>query len=214
MAGLLALVHYYDEKHKSPFSCRQDVVEFYLGHLGHVDNWDLVDLSAPKLAGRWLNETLLLDKTSISNWEAAMNESNELWLPQWRIEEMNFPPWYVRLLTALEFWEIRVSLVLLLALKASHPLLVFLVCRWHLHRLSKDGDGEGGGYIIKGEPFDDPDLIHKAIGWVLREVGKGKEQNLVKFLSKFAHAMPRTTVSYSTERLSASERKEIKAKCK
>ena len=51
--------------------------------------------------------------------------------------------------------------------------------------------------------FGDPeDLIHKATGWMLREVGKRDERTLTRFLDRHAGRMPRTALRYSIERLS------------
>jgi 3-methyladenine DNA glycosylase AlkD len=54
---------------------------------------------------------------------------------------------------------------------------------------------------------DRHDLIHKAVGWMLREMGKRDEKELVAFLNKYYKRMPRTMLRYSIERLSESKKK-------
>lgn len=51
------------------------------------------------------------------------------------------------------------------------------------------------------------DLIHKAVGWMLREVGKKDLEVLRDYLSQYASTMPRTTLRYAIERMSPAERK-------
>lgn len=55
---------------------------------------------------------------------------------------------------------------------------------------------------------DAHDLIHKAVGWMLREAGKRNEEILIAFLEQYAHHMPRTMLRYSIEKLDK-ERKRI-----
>ncbi|MFZ2154296.1 MAG: DNA alkylation repair protein [Candidatus Moraniibacteriota bacterium] len=53
---------------------------------------------------------------------------------------------------------------------------------------------------------DREDLIHKATGWMLREMGKRDLSALIKFLDKYATVMPRTMLRYSIEKLTPAER--------
>ena len=74
-------------------------------------------------------------------------------------------------------------------------------------------------YFIKENSFDDTiaiaeillndkhDLIHKAVGWMLREVGKRDVKILENFLKKHSKNMPRTMLRYSIEKLTEPKRK-------
>lgn len=76
-------------------------------------------------------------------------------------------------------------------------------------------------YFIKKDDFDDAleliekslnhphDLIHKANGWMLREIGKRNEKVLRNFLNRHVKQMPRTTLRYAIERLDEKSRKEF-----
>ena len=56
---------------------------------------------------------------------------------------------------------------------------------------------------------DKHDLIHKAVGWALREAGKKDKTRLVKFLDKYGPKMPRTALRYAIEKFSPAERKQF-----
>lgn len=81
-------------------------------------------------------------------------------------------------------------------------------------------------YYIKNQKFDltlkfaelnlkeTEDLMHKATGWMLREMGKKNLKVLKLFIDKFGHKMPRTMLRYSIEKFSIRERKSILLKTK
>jgi 3-methyladenine DNA glycosylase AlkD len=56
---------------------------------------------------------------------------------------------------------------------------------------------------------DKHDLIHKAMGWMLREVGKRSESALVQFLEMHYEAMPRTALRYAIERFPEEQRRRM-----
>jgi 3-methyladenine DNA glycosylase AlkD len=124
---------------------------------GHVNNWDLVDVSAP-IIGDFL-----------------INQSDHIKLLE-------------KLARSKNLWQRRTAMVFTFAFLRK---------------------GITGPTVIIAEILleDDHDLIHKATGWMLREMGKVDPRLLRSFLSENAPEMPRTALRYSIERLPESERK-------
>lgn len=142
-------------------SGRRDIVQFYLQNLDRVNNWDLVDTSAPYILGAWL-----VDK----------NTTHRKIL--------------YKLAHSKNIWERRVA----------------IVSTWMLIR---NGQYEDTLAIAKILLRDSHDLIHKATGWMLREVGKRDEATLIKFLDKHASEMPRTALRYAIEKFPTSVRRKF-----
>ena len=72
----------------------------------------------------------------------------------------------------------------------------------------RSGDIEPTFLIAEKLLGDKHDLIHKAVGWALREAGKLNGKELRSFLSKHSHEMPRTMLRYSIEKFPERERKQ------
>ncbi len=84
---------------------------------------------------------------------------------------------------------------------------IAIVSTWYFIRKS---DLEWTFKIAKLLLNDSHDLIHKAVGWMLREAGKKDEVRLISFLYEYAHQMPKTMVRYAMERLSKEQKIVIK----
>jgi len=134
---------------------KQKIFNFYIKNSKKINNWDLIDVSAPKIVGEYL---LNRDKKILYKFAKSKN----LW--QKRISILS------------TFWFIREN-------KFEDSL-----------KISK--------ILLK----DKHDLIHKAVGWMLREIGKRNKQAEIKFLEKHAHKMPRVMLRYAIEKFSKKER--------
>jgi len=95
-----------------------------------------------------------------------------------------------RLAASENLWEQRMSMVCTLGpLKHGDPLLTLRYAERHLHH-----------------PHD---LMHKAVGWMLREMGKRVSVDVLRdFLSIHVHEMPRTALRYAIELMDAEEKKQ------
>lgn len=146
LCALLILV----ERFKRTSSSKAHIVDFYLKHTSGINNWDLVDLSAPYILGSYLvtepDRSVLYDLSRSSN-----------------------------------MWEQRIAVVSTLML-IRH--------------------GQFDDIMKLAESFlgTKHDLMQKATGWMLREVGKRDEARLVTFLETYKSLMPRTMLRYSIEK--------------
>lgn len=153
---LLALILLVNQYQKSDKNARVERYQFYLDHLKHVNNWNLVDCSAHLIIGAHIVND---DKKLL----VTLAKSNDMW--ERRISIVS--TWYFIRKNELE-WTFKIVLLLL---------------------------------------KDEHDLIHKAVGWMLREAGKKDEIMLIEFLDRHATKMPRTMLRYSIEKFSDTKRK-------
>lgn len=78
--------------------------------------------------------------------------------------------------------------------------------------IRRTGNGLDVGYDVARALHPDPeDLIHKAVGWMLREAGKRDPVRLERYLRAEGAAIPRTTLRYAIERFAASKRRALLA---
>lgn len=191
---------------------QQQAVAFYLEHLACLDNWDLVDASCAKVLGAWMLQCHTADMERFCQHVDSATTQSSAYSPTVTTVDVEseravlvaamraLPLWYQQLVVSTDFWETRVAVVLLLGIRRQRTDFALHICRWQLLRLL--GTSERAYELrIKGERFDDYDLVHKACGWVLRECGKSDRAALVAFLARYAPLLPRTTLQYAAEHL-------------
>lgn len=130
---------------------KDEIVEFYLNHLQHINNWDLVDSSCYKILGRYSFE----------------NQKEDLLRKLSGSEEM---------------WHKRIAVV------------------GTMHYIKKGFFDLTKEFVTQNLKHTH-DLMHKANGWLLREMGNKNEKELIDYLDKYYKEMPRTCLRYAIEKL-------------
>jgi 3-methyladenine DNA glycosylase AlkD len=148
-ARLLALILLVKKYAKGREAEREKIYRLYLGRTSRINNWDLVDSSAPYIVGPHL--------------------------------QARGRPFLRELARSPSLWDRRIAI-----LATFHYI--------------KAGDFDDALAIGRMLLTDREDLIHKAVGWMLREVGKRDRRTLEKFLETHAGAIPRTALRYAIER--------------
>ncbi len=147
---LVELFRKMDEENK------RKIYDLYLGNTRYINNWDLVDASAPRIVGAYL---FMRDKKPI--YSLARSE---------------------------KIWERRIAIM---------ATLYFIINNTFSDTL------EIAEVLLK----DKEDLIHKAVGWMLREIGKRDSEAEEAFLNRHCKEMPRTMLRYAIEKLPDEKRK-------
>jgi 3-methyladenine DNA glycosylase AlkD len=139
---------------------REEIFDLYVANAARVNNWDLVDASAPNIVGAHLETRKrgLLDKLARSK----------------------------------NLWERRIAIV-------------------STFRFIRNDEFDDTVRISRALMRDEEDLIHKAVGWMLREVGKRDASVLEKFLEEHAHELPRTALRYAIERMTPEKKRRFMA---
>ena len=175
LCGLLIMVDMFEKQatkrltHDAKAICKRDeILTMYLKYAEHANNWDLVDLSAPKILGHWL-----LLPTNLG--DGTENYKRQV------LDE---------LAQSSNLWRQRMS----------------IVCTW---KTSQMGDVSWCLRYAEIHLHHPHDLMHKAVGWMLREMGKRVSMELLReFLRQHAHEMPRTALRYAIEKMTDAERKQ------
>ena len=123
----------------------------------------------------------------VNNWDIV--DVSAPWMGVYLTEVRDPMPLLIKLSKSKSLWQRRVAMILTFA-------------------LIRAGDLQPTIIIAKALLKDDQDLIHKAVGWMLRELGKRDVMLLRKFLKEHAHQMPRTMLRYAIEKLPERERKQ------
>lgn len=153
-AGLIMV----EKFNKADEEQKEKIFNFYIKNKKGINNWDLVDLTAPKIIGNYLLER---DKNIL--FELAQSEN---------------------------IWDRRISII---------STLTFI----------KKNRFDETLKIAQLLLNDKHDLIHKAVGWMLREIGKINQEIEIEFLMKYYKQMPRTMLRYAIEKFPEKKRKQF-----
>lgn len=175
LCGLLIMVDIFEKQatkrlthDDKAISKRDEILTMYLKYAEQANNWDLVDLSAPKILGHWL-----LLRTNLG--DGTENYKRQV------LDE---------LAQSSNLWRQRMS----------------IVCTW---KTSQMGDASWCLRYAEIHLHHSHDLMHKAVGWMLREMGKRVSMELLReFLRQHIHEMPRTALRYAIEKMTDAERKQ------
>ena len=155
---LLALMILVVAYHRADEAGRAEIYALYLQQLDRVNNWDLVDSSAPHIVGRHL---------------AA------------RSRDVLF-----RLARSKNLWHRRVAML-------------------STQYFIRQNDFADALHLAEFLRNDEHDLMHKAVGWMLREIGERDMLVLKKFLAHHAALMPRTMLRYAIKKFPERERQKL-----
>ncbi len=188
LCGLLILVDKFEklatkrlENDTEAIKKRDEILTLYLQYAEQANNWDLVDLSVHKILGHWL-----LLPTFLGGGEAGLHKDYKLKVLDELASSDPQPP----NLGGSGLWKQRMS----------------VVCTWKTSQMGDPSWCLRSAEIHLHHPHD---LMHKAVGWMLREMGKRCSMDLLRdFLRQHAHEMPRTMLRYAIEKMSEAERKE------
>ncbi|RMD48895.1 MAG: DNA alkylation repair protein [Ignavibacteria bacterium] len=136
--------------------CKKGIFDTYLDNTKYINNWDLIDTTAPQIIGGYL-----------------MNKGRNILYKFAKSDNL---------------WERRIS----------------IISTFQFIKANDFGDTLKISEILLN---DSHDLIHKAVGWMLREVGNRSISTEEEFLKKYYKNMPRTMLRYAIEKFPEEKRK-------
>lgn len=155
---LCALLMMVEKSRRAGDETRRRIFDLYLSSTERINNWDLVDLSAPHIVGGWLK-----DKPRDVLYTLAQSSL---------------------------LWDNRIAVVSTFAFIKDRDL----------------EDTYALAQMLMGHPHE---LMHKAVGWMLREAGKRDMPRLKEFVCAHYAAMPRTMLRYAIEKFPEDERRRV-----
>lgn len=170
LTGLIILAYKYENAEKeekkeknNKMKKKKDILKkqifyFYISNSKKINNWDLVDVTCPRIVGVYLSNKKEKERKILYKFAKSNN-----------------------------LWEKRIA----------------IVSTYAFIRKKDFRDTLAISEILMNDTHD---LIHKAVGWMLREVGKQDKKTELKFLDRHAKHMPRTMLRYSIEKFSQEEK--------
>lgn len=152
LTALFILIGQYEKAEEAQ---KKKIFDLYLKSCRYINNWDLVDLSAPNIVGQYL-----------------INKPRDI---------------LYRLAKSKNLWKNRIAIL------ATYAFI-------------KNNDFHDALAIIEINLNHQHDLIHKAAGWMLREIGKRNQNVEEQFLKKHRRQMPRTMLRYAIEKFPETKR--------
>jgi len=153
---LVVLLIFIYKFEKGDIKEKERIFHLYLKSTKYINNWDLVDLSAPQIVGKYL-----FDKPRNILYQLAKSEN---------------------------LWEKRIAII---------------STYWFIRNNQLQDTFKISEILLR----DKHDLIHKAVGWMLREAGKKSMIEEEIFLKKYYKKMPRTILRYAIEKFPEKKRK-------
>jgi len=154
---------------------KKEIYNLYLKNTKWINNWDLIDLSAHEIVGRYLCRGPAASLPSAS--APSTGSVRAVGSPSSGVTPLAL----IRLAKSKNLWERRIAVL-------------------SSFRFIKNNRFNEALDLAEMLVQDKHDLMHKAVGWMLREIGKRDLKTEIVFLDKYCQKMPRTMLRYAIEK--------------